>query len=76
MNMWQKLVDMTYWRFRRWRRVCGYCGNRSNIYGKVNFGIAFEKPKNYYHEACLNIYTGKATPSLESKRDKEPPHES
>lgn len=56
MNLLQKLLDLTYWRYKRSRRVCAGCGERSNQNkGKVNYGFAFEKPKRLYHMACHSI---------------------
>ena len=59
-----KLKDL-YWRIRKEFRICGYCHcYQTKPDGKVNFGIAFEQPKQYYHEQCLNKVTGKATPNF------------
>lgn len=66
-NIWQKLIDMTYWRFKRWRRRCAECGKgRDDKLGKVNFSFSFEHPKRYWHYSCQVI---------ERKRRKAKPHD-
>jgi hypothetical protein len=51
-----RLLDMTYWRFKRWRRRCSGCGKgRDNKLGKVSFSFMFEKPKRYWHYSCQVI---------------------
>lgn len=53
MGFWQKIIDMTYWRYKRSQRVCGHCGERrSKLKGKVNYGFVFEQPKKLYHSGC------------------------
>jgi hypothetical protein len=48
-----KLIDLTYWRFRRWLRRCEWCGQKTTKdLGKVNFSFSFEKPKKYWHYSC------------------------
>lgn len=54
--MFKHLWDLTYWRFRRNRRVCAGCGERRDTdKGKVNFGFAFDVPKKLYHSICWSI---------------------
>lgn len=48
-----KLLDMTYWRLKRWNRRCYTCAKKQTYEdGKVNFSVAFQTPKHYYHEGC------------------------
>ena len=41
----------SYW--RKINRHCATCGKKWTSNDKVNFGIAFENPKNTYHKRCL-----------------------
>jgi hypothetical protein len=70
--MLQKLLDLTYWRFKRWNRRCFACTKKQTYEdGKVNFGIAFQHPKRYYHERCLNNVMGHATPNFKKQTTRQ-----
>lgn len=44
-------LQPSYW--RKVNRHCATCGLKWTKENKVNFGIAFELQKNYYHYKCL-----------------------
>jgi len=53
MSKINRFIDMTYWRFKRWLRVCAECGKKTTPkLGRVNFSFSFEKPKRYWHYSC------------------------
>lgn len=56
MGILYKIIDHTYFRFKRSLRKCAACSQKHNHKGKVNFGILFKQhhhKKSYYHESCL-----------------------
>ena len=48
-------LQPSYW--RKINRRCAKCGLKWTKENKVNYGVAFETPKKYYHMFCLPSQT-------------------
>lgn len=52
-NWYERLIDRTYWAWKRRNRFCAKCSVRWTKDHKVNYGIAFDSTNRLYHEECL-----------------------